>query len=960
MNNNSKLQSAVRLALGVGAGALTVAASPGALAQDDGAGQIEEIVVTGSRIKRADLDSASPVTVLDREAMEATGITDVGYLIQRMPSMSGSPIGTTTNNGGDGSVQVDLRGMGVDRTLTLVNGMRTVDRGDYQTIPQNMIERVEILKDGASAVYGADAVAGVVNIITRRDFEGLELTAQTADFFDSGGAQTTIGALTGTTFDGGNFVFGAEYVTQKEVYQGDTPWDIFQDQYYIYPEGCENQVTAPYDGTPSGGCYPLGSSRIPESRINFLSQGGFLIDDADKAGAAYQAGLMSGDDGRLYNYSPVNLIQTPYNRVNIFTEGNFDLTDTIQFNAQVRANTRESYQELAPMPYDSRSGFDPGYQGVFNGTAYNGVSQDNYYLRQAVDSYNTANGGSLIYEPVVDMRRRMVETTRAYEQNLVQYQAVAGLTGQFGDYDWDIYYNRGYRSEATTKFGQFNGIALGNAMGPSADFVDADGIPECYQDIADPNSIIADCVPFNYFGGSGTVTPDMLNYVATDLIESRITTSDQAGFNLTGAVFDLPGGQMGWAVGYQYLATTYNYTPDSGIASNIVTGSNSEGTQGSLYNNGIYGEVLLPVFDNGVQALDLKGGVRYDDYNLFDGEATWQLGIEFRAIESLKLRATAGTVFRAPTIRDLYDGLADDAPQYNDPCDISASGGPLPPGCAQTVIQDDTQLPARIGGNPTLTPETGETYTAGVVWEPEFGNGGLTVTLDYWNVQIENGISSLGVQYALDQCYNLQNADACALITRRPDYSIGEVLDLNQNVAEQGASGIDTEIRYTLETGMGQWEAAVLWAHLNERTKIAFAGNPEDDLSGRYTDPTAEDGGAYATDKANFSLQWFRNDLSIGYLGSYISGLTADTLCNCGTGNRPDGTYKQDVPSQMYHDLVANYTFERSGTTIAAGVTNFTDEAPPFIDIGFNATTDPSTYRMFGRGYYFRLTQLFQ
>ena len=162
--------------------------------------------------------------------------------------MSGSPIGTTTNNGNTatGSVRINLRGMSSDRTLTLVNGQRVVDGGDYQTIPATMIDRVEILKDGASAVYGADAVAGVVNIITRRDFEGVEVTAQYADFFDmDSGAQSSIGLIAGTEFDTGNVVFGMEYVDQEEAYQRDAPWAFFQDTYYIYPEGCEHTLTAP-------------------------------------------------------------------------------------------------------------------------------------------------------------------------------------------------------------------------------------------------------------------------------------------------------------------------------------------------------------------------------------------------------------------------------------------------------------------------------------------------------------------------------------------------------------------------------------------------------------------------------------------------------------------------------------------------------------------------------------------
>src|SRR5210317_158810 len=224
MYSNSKLRTAVRLSLGIGAGALAAGYAPGALAQDESsAGEtLEEITVTGSRIKRADIDSASPVTVLDREDIMAQGITDVGNLIQRMPSMSGTPLGTTTNNGNteEGAVQIDLRGMGVDRTVTLINGKRTVDAGDYTTIPSIMIERVEILKDGASAIYGADAVAGVVNIITRKDFEGINIDVQNAAWFDTDNAdQQSIALIAGKTFDEGNFIFGMEYIDQKEAFQ---------------------------------------------------------------------------------------------------------------------------------------------------------------------------------------------------------------------------------------------------------------------------------------------------------------------------------------------------------------------------------------------------------------------------------------------------------------------------------------------------------------------------------------------------------------------------------------------------------------------------------------------------------------------------------------------------------------------------------------------------------------------
>jgi outer membrane receptor protein involved in Fe transport len=931
------LRSAIRVALSTsaGAGVLGVAGFvPSAQAQVDIPAGVDEITVTGSAIPRADLSSASPITVLGREEMLATGIRDVGDLLQRMPSMSGSPIGTTTNNGGTGTVEIDLRGMGVDRTVTLVNGRRLVDGGDYQTIPPIMIERVEILKDGASAIYGADAVAGVVNIITRTDFDGISVDVQNADFFDmNSGAMNTVSAIAGTTFDTGNFVFGAEYVDQEEAYQRDAPWDFFQNSYYIYPgpnQGCEAHPTLPYTGTPEGGCYVLGSSRIEEGRFLSPPYGQLMA----------PAGGLVPWDGRTYNYAPVNYIQTPYKRTNVFAEANFDLTDTVRFGAALRGNFRESAQELAPLPYTTES--DPAYPVVIGGNTFQGISVDNYYLVQAF----TAAG--LAPVPVQNARRRMSEIPRSFTQDVTQYEAQFTLSGDVGNVGWDAYYNTGRRNRVDQDYGQFSGGRLYNALGPSADF-DGDGTPSCYVNINDPASEIEGCVPLNLFGGPGTVPADQLLYVGVNLIDNRLTEQSIVGLTLNGEAFDLRGGPLGWAVGVNYWAQTFLYSPDSAKQQDAVTGNTGFGTDGSLYSTGIFAELLAPV----TESFTVKLGVRNDDYTQLGGETTYQVGLEFRATDTFKLRATSSTVFRAPTIEDLYEGTQDDFPTYNDPC-IPPVGTALPPGCAQTGVQYDSQLLAKVGGNPSLIPETGDTLTAGMVWTPDFLDGGLSLTIDYWTIEIEDGISSLGVQYILDTCYEEQNAQSCSLVFRAGDYSIDYVIDASLNVAQQGAEGVDTEIRYRLGTDSGQLEFAFLWSHLLERTKTPSPGAPEQDLSARYTDITAEDGGAYARDKINYSVQWQINNLTIGYLGEYISALDADTFCNCG----PVVPYIQKIDSYLYHDIVLNYDFGM-GSQISFGATDITDEEPPFIEIGFNATTDPSTYRMFGRGYYVRFTQNF-
>jgi iron complex outermembrane recepter protein len=961
-----------------------------AFAADDAI--IDEVVVTGTRIKRADLESASPVTVITRQEMENKGFTDVGQLLQRMPSMSGSPIGTTTNNGGDGSVQVDLRGLGVVRTLTLVDGKRTVDGGDYQTIPATMIERVEILKDGASAVYGADAVAGVVNIITRRDYEGFKVEAFTTDYLDmKSGKQDSYNFIAGKSFDGGNFMFGGEYVKQEEAYQSDAPWDFFQNSYYIYPGGCEAQVTAPYDGTPTGGCYVAGSSRIPESRLNSaelvqrLNADGTPrlydpINDALNGTDDYLAAngvptfnnantfMNTGDgnglvdyDGRVYNYAPVNYIQTPYERTNLFAHVNYSLTEDINLTAAMRFNKRQSAQELAPQPYNSPT--DPAYNGTYipldpitglalrevdavdaagdpisiytadqtlgsvvDPVAYSGIAPDNFY--------NTTGFA------IRDARRRMVETTRSFVQDVDQLQVVFGLDGEFNDVTWDIYFNKGWRDRTDVDYGQFFGVNLANAMGPSAD-LDANGTPECYGDINDTSTLIKGCVPMNFFGGPGSLTQDMIDYVAVDLVDTFEQETEQYGFSLTGSGYELPAGALGWAVGFEHREESYVYSADSAKVKGAVTGNKGAGTTGGYRSNSVFGEVLLPVFDNGEQSFTMTAGVRWDDFSTFGDDTTYQIGLEANVTQELKLRATFGEVFRAPNIGESFAGVVDGFPTYKDPC-VPAAGAALPAGCAQVGLQLDSQVLARVGGNPNLTAEFGDTVTAGLVYTPELAFGSASITLDYWKTELEDLISTLGVNYILDDCYNKSNANSCALITRRADYSIAQISDAPLNVAKATAEGIDTEVRVSFDTEYGQIDASVLWSHMLERTQQAFEGDEINDIAGTFT------GSAFAEDKIGYSVDWSRGDFHVAYLGEMIGEMTAEDTFGIG--------YLQTIDSQLYHDIILGYSYKDTGLSATLGLTNITDEAPPFIDLGFNASTDPSTYRLFGRGYYVRLS----
>jgi iron complex outermembrane recepter protein len=965
MLNNTLLAKSVRFAL-VGGAAAAAMSAPAVFAAEEGA-KVERIEVTGSRIKQTDLEGANPVTVIDRDDMIKMGITDVGDLLQRLPAMSGSPIGTTTNNGGTGAVTVNLRGMGAIRTLVLVNGRRTVDGGDFQTIPSSMIKRVEILKDGASAVYGADAVAGVVNILTRNDFEGVELTAQTSDSFETdSGVENTISFVGGKTFDSGNVVVGFDYTDQESILQSDTPWFTMQNTYYITEANadncafCEGNYFDDVGFMPGVNVMGFGSSRVPNGNFKFnkdsaIAPTGTLTKIDGAAGTSIADfkkynGNWWDPANDSYNYAPVNYLQTPYKKWNAFVESGFDLSESIHYASELRVNYRQSEQKLAPMPFDTQT--DPGYAVAlrnadgtpvldeFGNQAYaNGVSKDNLY--------------NPFGEDIIRMSRRVVEDNRTYEQDVLQFQFVNGLSGEINDnWTWDASYNMGYRSRTDTDKGQWFGPNVAKALGPS--FINSKGVATCGTAAAP----IAGCVPMDMFGGPGAITDEMLDYVGADLVDTTRTRQDIFTAAIAGDLFELPGGMVGSAVGYEYRREELVDTPDSGKQKGEVTGSKGAGVSGNYFANSIFGEISLPILSEvaGAELLELKLGGRYDNFSSFGGNTTFQAGLKWMPLNGLLVRGTYGEVYRAPTVNELFAGQADSFPTAQDPCNTTKFGGLSAEGQALCLAQGvpaggstqaDSQLPSRVGGNPELQPEEGDTVTVGISYSPEFLDG-FNVTVDYWDIQLDNVIDSLSATNVLDLCYNELNANECNQITRKPDGTINAIFAANRNLAARTATGVDTEMSYNFSTDIGDFKAFVGWTHLIERADTDYVGAAPRDMVGTFDFSLGE---TFAEDKVNFNFDYYWNDLSVSYAAEYIGEITSATAF------WEDG-YLQKVDAQLYHDIAVAYSFD-TGTRVSFNLTNLTNEEPAYIDNGFNASTDPSTYRMFGRSYSVRLTQKF-
>ncbi len=958
------ITNSVRFALVSGAAAAAFTA-PIATAEENES--VERIEVTGSRIKRTDLETAQPITTITSEQMAVQGIQDVGQFLQNSAVMSGSPVMTTTNNGGNGGTFVELRGLGTSRTLVLVNGRRPVSV-DFQTIPSSMIDRIEVLKDGASATYGADAVAGVVNIITRKDFEGLEFTAQTKGSFDvTENKQNSFSLVGGAAFDKGHMVVGVDYVKQDEVYQGDTDIDFLNNPWVVWGAAAEESFWK--NGLIGNG---------PDSNVLFLGSGSppcgqfYFQHGPNLTNGKCAAGLASKDDFRAYtnadsyNYAPVNYLQTPYEKLNFFVEGSFELNDHVTMYSETRLNHRTSRQELAAVPYDTK--FNPGYEGFYGKTnedgtpvldddgnqvmvPFTGVSKDNYY--------------NPFGEDVLRSRRRMLEGGRSFEQDVTRFQQVIGFEGDINDnFYYDVNYNYGHSSTASTDFGQYFGPNLAKALGPS--FKDADGNIVC----GTPEAPIADCVSMNVFGGPGSVTQEMLDYVSAPLIDSTTYTLQTFTAFVGGDMFELPAGVVSGGFGYEYRKEELDTVLDSGKYNEAVTGNKGKGVSGEFEVNSVFAEFVIPVLEGlpGAERVDLKAGVRYDDFSVFDSATTYQLGLEWSIFDGLLARSTYGTVYRAPGISSLFSPPSDSFPSATDPCSSGTWGDATDATKANCIAagvpnggsnNTDSQQLAKVGGNPDLQPEEGDTFTVGIAYSPEFVEG-LGITVDYWAIEIDDVISSIAAKDSLNGCYVGGVQELCNNVVRQ-NGEIVYVKAQSVNLSRMTAKGIDTEVNYAFEALSGDFNLNLSWTHFLERENQEYNSDTlafeMDDVNGRFSDDNT-----YASDKLNFTASYMWEDLTVSYAANYISGTEYDDLTYWGTTpNDPDdpskGNHQYGVDSFLYHDISASYGFDW-GTKISVGITNLTDEEPPYIEPAF-ISTDESTYRLFGRSWFLRLSQKF-
>lgn len=952
MTNLKQLPNAIRFALFVGAA--STASFGNAFAQEqeqDSAATLDRIEVTGSRIKRVDVETSQPVFVLTREDISKNGQVSIGDILQDM-SVAGAAINTTFNNGGNGQTRVDLRDLGTVRTLVLVNGRRwssDLDGGvDLNTIPVAAIERVEVLKDGASAIYGSDAVAGVVNIILRRDYDGLSVSSYYGENEEGDGEVQSHDFLFGATTDRSSVMVGAQYIKQEPIFAGD------------------REISAePLFGFPGENVFVGASSTGPFGRFGVPGIPGSVT-----LGREGQAGTSRSDFVPFnlaihgHNFAPQNFLQTPQERVSLFTSASFDLTDNIRAFANVLYNERRSSQELASMPITGGT--------VFGGRGGNvRISANNVFNPFGVDITSRFQ-----FRPLIEPRR--------FSQDVDTFYINYGFDGVFDfagrTYSWDVGYIYTDYEERTITTGLFDWNQLERGLGPS--FRDANGVARCGTAAAP----IANCVPINLFQGTENFTREMFDFasfVAQDTVQVETTVYNA---NFTGDLFDLPAGPLGFAVGYEYRKQEGFDQPDALIAAGNSTGNIRSPTRGSFSVDEFYGEVLVPLLSDMflVQELELRVSVRFSDFSNFGNTTNPSAGIRWKPYEDLLIRGNYAEGFRAPSVAELFLGQSDNFPQVNDPCSASQPafqdpavqqrcrsgfGGlaPVPVGFEQT----NTQIRTTVGGNPGLDPENSTSKTLGFVYSPSFVEG-LNISVDWYNIKIQNSVGTLGATFILNECYVQGDTNFCALAQRGASGDITSLLTNNQNLpGGLETEGFDVNVDYRFNTNFGDFRVSWDNAYVSYFGDIGQADGEND---------VGTENGSHRL-RSNMTVSWDLGDFGASVSARYRSRLDED--CSVAqssaeflgipipcsnpavfddfgvvappSAQNPFG--ENSIGGTTYFDVQGTWRTPWNGV-VTAGARNLNDKNPPISFNAFANSFDPR-YDVPGRFWYVQYTQNF-
>ncbi|MHA6334432.1 TonB-dependent receptor domain-containing protein [Qipengyuania sp. CAU 1752] len=935
------------------------------------------IVVTGSRIAQRNVETAAPIAVVQDEEFKLSGTVNVENVVNTLPQVVPG-FTSNSNNPGTGTATLNLRGLGSTRTMVLVNGRRwmfydTSQVVDLNTIPNFLLDSVDVVTGGASAVYGSDALSGVVNF-RLKDVEGIELGGQYSLTQEGDGARYQIHGAIGTSFDDGRgsaTVF-AEYYNRQGIFQGDRDFSFFAlggetfgvQQQQFGSSTLPNGVLRYLGGANTPTNVPAGSEFGPARR-------GF--------GSAVVFDNTPGDfrrrTGDTYNYAPVNYLQIPQERYLMGGYADYEFADGHEAYMEVSMVNNRVAQELAATPVTGTFNINLAAVRPF-------FVPGDYQQLVAIDQAETANNnlaGSADDPGVVNMfvQRRTVETgARNSLDERNAFRVLGGVRGAITDWlNYDSYYMYARTRNANVQEGNISRSAFQRGL-----------------DGTDP--------AINIFG-LGTLNQSMVDQISIRAQNGDISTLEVANAALSGFVGDLGfgGGDIGFAVGAEYREVASQFIPDTALASGDVIGFNAGNpTEGGYNVREVFAELNVPVFEtDGGTRLELTGAGRYSDYSLaaVGGVWTYAGGVEFGIIDGVTLRGQYQRAVRAPNVGELFGGQSIGFPGATDPCGTAAAtpGSALGNICVAsgvpsanlgnpTQIQPNAQIPALFGGNPNLQEESSDSFTAGIVLQPTFIPG-LTITADYFDIQIDNAISTISLQQTLDLCFNQiqdPNAPSCApffpnggtvrnasgaIVTGNPP-ALGAL-----NVASLGVKGVDLQVNYTTtipfslmtDTGEQTVNLNFLGTWTDSAFFEAFPGADIVECAGNFGQTCGEPTASY---KWTSRLSFVDGPLTTSIRWRHLSGVADD---DDGTDYAAFNGVER-IPAYDLIDLTFSFDVTEQ-FTLALGVNNLFDklpQAPEFANGGIvvsnpndgtrlgdnqeQANTYPSTYDVLGRDFF--------
>ena len=908
------------------------------------AGHLEEVIVTGTRIARRVDETTGPVTVLNSTDLKRTAADSIGKILQTLPLQTGATRNTQVNNGGDGTTRINLRGLGDERTLVLLNGRRVVFGGlgadssvDLNMLPLSMIERVEISSSGASAIYGADAVAGVVNILTRRDFTGFELASDYGISAQGDGNIVTAHALAGFGSERGNITIGAEYVDQAGVGQGERDYSRYVEKL----------------ATPDGPVVHAGTVIGPQGFYAVLTPNALGLDPDLYTTVSGTSGQGPNDfrpfdfDQDLFNYAPYNFLQTPSQRGAVWLQAHQQLSGTVELFAEGLIQHGDSHQQIAPSVYRS---IDNGAAPLNPATGLQRIPANNYYNPFGVNIR-------------VVNRRIMEGGDRRYQEDSDSERALLGLRGTLGAWQWETSVAWGRNRTASSATGEILRTAAALAVGPSG--LDATGqivcgAPDPATGVVPAANIVAGCVPLNLFGGQGpdgrgTITPEQLTYVSRTLSNSGLNEQQLADATITGPFGHLPAGDLSWVFGMQYRQETGKLAldPNNSLGVSGTFGNSQLPAEASFHAQEAFVETRIPLLADlpAARALDASFGARYSRYSAFGTTTTYEGGLRWNPALPFTIRGGYARVFRAPTTLNLYATQSTEFESIGDPCGLEPSPAQQI-NCAANGVpggsyEQDARLPIEVtlGGNPLLVPEKGDKWTAGLLMELPWLDGSR-VTLDYYRASLDQAIDGGKGEVITSECANSGASGACALIDRDTDGSILRIDTRYANLSRLATDGIDLSLQGAATAArLGTFSFAVSANYLADFERTSFTGGATDALAG-----TTDGAISWPRWRAQASVDWTWNGWSASYSARYIGHMN-----ECGDDNtflQPDDCRR--VGDRLYHGLTVSRHWV-SGITASAYISNIADTPPPRVNRSGNANTDAAIYDVLGRVYSVRL-----